>query len=497
MAIGRDESGERPRTGSAAPDAQRQLAERDLRIADLEQVIVELTAQVELLTQSLDRNSSNSHLPPSSDGPGAVARGIRPGKAAANKAKATGNKKRKRGGQKGHRGAHRKLLAPERVDDVIHLYAGACEACAYELPRRPGPNPRRHQRIDLRGSGLHVTQWQREQGKCDRCGHRTLAAYDPSVIPSSPFGPRLVAVVVMLTGVYHLSRRQAANLMNDLFGVSMSPGTVSAMEARATKDLRVAYEEVEREVEGAPVKHTDGTSWLLGGLLMSLWVLAGKTATLYKIFSDGQRETIKPWFGRLVGILVSDRASVFGFWAMAARQICWAHLVRKMVSFSQRDGPAGAHGRELLALTGLVFEYWHGFKAGQLDRQRLQELMHVVCDQFETALQRAVASGISGLSGSCANMLKHRAALWTYLKHEGVEPTNNHAELALRPLVLWRRRSFGCQSKRGLRFVERVMTVAATARKQGKDVLGFLEGCVTARVNGTTPPSLIEFAAAA
>jgi transposase len=192
--------------------------------------------------------------------------------------------------------------------------------------------------------------------------------------------------------------------------------------------------------------------------------------------------------------LVSDRATVFGFWAMALRQICHAHLIRRFVSFSQRDGPAGTIGRELLDTSALVFEYWHGFKAGQLTRDELQMWMRPVKRQFEAALQRAVAADIPRLSGSCADILAHGDALWTFVTHEGVEPTNNHAELMLRPLVLWRKRSFGCQSERGLRFVERVMTVTFTARKQGHNVLDFLVGCVTAKRDGTTPPSL--FAAA-
>ena len=186
---------------------------------------------------------------------------------------------------------------------------------------------------------------------------------------------------------------------------------------------------------------------------------------------------------------------MFDFWAMAARQICHAHLIRLFVSFSQRDGPAGTIGRELLDLAGLIFEYWHGFKAGHLTRAELQMHIGPVQQQFEAALERAVAAGIPRLSGSCKNILAHREALWNFVTHDGVGPTNNLAELRLRPLVLWRRRSFGCQSERGLRFVERVMTVVQTARTRGKNVLDFITASVTAAVRGTTPPALVAIAA--
>lgn len=465
------------------------LATRDEQIAKQTEQIAKQAEQIELLTEKLGQNSSNSHLPPSSDGP------AQRGKSG--DGKKDKKSKRKRGGQKGHRGVSRVLLPPDQVHKFIDLYPEACEGCGEALDefRTPDPDPRRHQVIDLLPFAPHVTEFRRHEVLC-RCGHRTRAAYDPKLIPSSPFGPRLTTMVVMLTGVYHMSRNQTRQLMLEFFGITIATGTISAMEKRASEALVPAVAEAQREVERAEVKHTDATSWLLAGVTMSLWTLATAAATVYKVFKDGRRETIQPWFGKLVGILVSDRASVFGFWAMALRQICHAHLIRRFVSFSQRDGPAGTIGRELLDTAALVFEYWHGFKAGQLTRAELQMWMRPVQRQFEAALERAVAADIPRMSGSCADMLAHKEALWTFVTHEGVEPTNNHAELQLRPLVLWRRRSFGCQSERGLRFVERVMTVTYTARKQGKNVLDFLVGCITAKRDGTPPPSLLAPAAA-
>lgn len=470
----------------AARDAE--LAARDARIAELQAIVAKLIEKIDELTEELGRNSTNSHLPPSSDGPGAASRGERPKKSKGANDK---EKRRKRGGQKGHRGAHRRLAALEQVDEFVHLFPAACEGCAAPLPEIPDPDPKRYQLLELLVSGAHITEYQRHAVVCGRCGHRTMAPYDDERIPSSPFGPPLTSVVVMLTGVYHLSRRWAQQLLRELFRIEISLGAISAMERRASEGLVPAVQEAQHEVEGAAVKHTDSTSWLLAGITMSLWTIASQTATVYKIFRDGCRDTIRPWFGKLIGILVSDRATVFDFWAMALRQICHAHLIRRFVLFSQRAGPAGTIGRELLDLSALVFEYWHAFKVGHLTRAELQARMCPVAEQFEAALRRAVAADIPRLSGSCEDILAHKDALWTFVTHEGVEPTNNAAELALRPLVLWRKKSFGCQSERGLRFVERIMTVVQTARKQGKDVLDFIVRCVSATEAGTKPPSLL------
>src|SRR5690606_29712558 len=150
--------------------------------------------------------------------------------------------------------------------------------------------------------------------------------------------------VVMLTGVYHLSRRWAQQLLRELFRIEISLGAISAMERRASEGLVPAVQEAQHEVEGAAVKHTDSTSWLLAGITMSLWTIASQAATVHRIIPDGCRDSVRPWFGRLIGILVSDRAWVFAFWAMALRQICHAHLIRRFVLFSQRAGPAGTIG---------------------------------------------------------------------------------------------------------------------------------------------------------
>lgn len=458
------------------------------RNAELEAMVAKLKALVEELNEKLRRNSSNSHLPPSSDGPGATGRGER--------ARKTPPSGRKRGGQGGHRGSYRVLVPVESVDAFVELFPAACEGCGASLPATPDGAARRYQVLDLRGCTPHVTEFRRNEVACHCCGHRTCAAYDATQIPSSPFGPRLVAVVAMLTGVYHLSRRAAQRLLHELFGITISLGALSRLEARASAALAPAAGEAQREVEAADVKHTDATSWLRAGMMMALWTIASATATVFRIVENGRRETVRKLYDELRGILVSDRATVFDFWEMALRQVCWAHLLRKFVSFSERDGPAGRFGRELLECTALVFEYWHGFKDGQLTRDELATWMRPVQRRFELVLERAAAAGIARLSGSCADILAHRDALWTFVTHEGVDPTNNHAERELRAFVLWRRRSFGSQSERGERFAERVMTVAHTARKQGIGVLDFMVACCSASMRGTTPPMLLAAAVA-
>ena len=463
----------------AARDAE--LEVQGAKLTDLEGQVAKLTELVLELRARLESDSSNSNKPPSSDPPGKGAK------------KSKGKKrKRRRGGQKGHRGSHRELLPPELVDEFVDLFPAECESCWEALPRIPDLFPKQYQQIELKPVAVHTTEWRRHAVECPCCGYKTRAVYDSDVIPRHAFGPRLMAAVAMLTGVYHLSRRQTVGLLWDLLHVRMSLGSVSTIEKSVSDAVEPAAAEALESARAAPIKHADGTSWVRAGAMFSLWVLATTAVTVFMVLPNGQKETLRDrFFGRVIGILVSDRATALKFWVMKHRQVCWAHLVRKFRSFSERDGPAGAIGQELLDYTGLIFDYWSRFRRGELTRETLIERMAPVRPQVEALLLRGQNAKIRGLSGSCKDMLEHREALWTFLETAGVEPTNNHAERELRDLVLWRRRSFGTQSERGDLFAARMMTIAHTARKQGRDILAFLTACCTPRPRGAATPSLL------
>lgn len=455
-----------------------ELAVRDARIAVLEEQVAKLTEQVARLIERLGQNSGNSSKPPSSDLPST--RDQRRGK---------GKSQRRRGGQPGHPGSKRALLPPEQVNAFVDLFPPECKNCWAPLPKTPDRLAARHQTTELPSITPHTTEYRQHAVVCLYCHYKTHGPYEQ--IPLSPFGPRLASVVALLTGVYHLSRRATVSVLADLLGLRISLGAVSALEARVSHAVRPAVDEAWEAVEQATVKHTDGTSWFQSGVLRSLWTIATTLATVFKIVANGKTDTLQPLFGERRGILVSDRATALNFWAMELRQICWAHLLRKFISFSERGGPAGAIGDVLLEYVGVMFAYWDDLKSSKLSRDQFRAHMAPLRTQFEAALARAVAAQIPSVSGSCQDILAHAAALWTFVDREGVEPTNNHAERELRAFVLWRRRSFGTQSDRGNLFAERLMTVAHTARKQNKNVLAFLTACCTAAREGGPAPSLL------
>jgi transposase len=442
-----------------------------------------LSTQVEELKREKNKNSSNSGKPPSSDNLG-ERRSIRKPK------KPTG---KKRGGQPGHKGHYRERLPSEQVDQIINLFPDYCDVCQQEPPRIPQLRPWRHQVVELleNGGGRHVDEYRCHEVTCT-CG--AVVAAPVEKVPSSAFGPRLSSAVCALTGNFQVSRRQVVVLLKELFGITMSLGSVSNIEGRMNEALAEPSDAAMLSADAAAIKNVDETSWIRDFERCSAWVFATALVSVFRIVADGSRKNLRKVLKRRRGILISDRAAVFLYWKMKRRQICWSHLLRLFIDFSQRDGPAAQFGRELVDSAELVFIYWRKFQAKRINRAELVRLVSVVRDGMKPCLERARQADIAHVSGSCANLLEHWEAMWTFLEHPGVEPTNNHGERELRRLVLWRKRCFGSQSERGDRFVERMLTVTHTLRKQKRDVLDFLHQCFVAKLSHTQVPDLLATA---
>lgn len=452
------------------------------RVELLEAEVERLKRENESLRRAANQNSSNSHKPPSSDGLGERKK-IR---------KKRPRSGRKRGGQPGHKGHKRDCFPKCQVDEFVDVFPDHCPRCLGVPPKIEAGEPRRQQVVDLRdGSRRWVTEYRAYAVKC-ACGE--LLDVPREKLPTHAFGPLLAAAVCLLSGSYQLSRRQVVRLMRELFDVRLSLGSVSNIENRMQRALRTADEDAMKHVEAAAVKHVDETSWIRDFERCSAWVFATAWVSVYRIAANGSRASLRKLLKRMRGVLVSDRATVFLFWSMKRRQVCWSHLTRQFVDFLQRDGPAGALGSELLELSSLVFHYWRARLSKELGREQFRKNMDAVRTRTRECLERGVALKLAEISGSCADMLAHFDAMWTFVKTPGVEPTNNHAERELRPLVMWRKRCFGSQSDRGERFVERVLTVTHTLRKARQPVLDFLQASFDALVNSAPAPKLLAAA---
>lgn len=359
------------------------------------------------------------------------------------------------------------------------------------MPRRRDDDPLRHQVVELPDIEPDITEYREHRVAC-QCGAVTCGRL-PEGVPATMAGPRLTSLIALLTAMYQLSRRQTQSLLGDVLGIPLSLGVVSESEERISETVAPAVEEALDYASRQEIKHVDATGWRCAGEPRTLWTIATTMVTAFAITVDGTRAELRKLFKSICGYLVSDRATQFTFWAMDKRQVCWAHLIRKFVAFSERGGDIGKLGDELLVWCDYLLRRWHWLleRDGPTRRRRLEKEASVVRLYIEALLRRGVAMRARGVSGSCKDILEHRDAMWTFVTVVGVEPTNNHAERELRAFVLWRKKSFGSQSQRGIEFAQRLMTVVHTLRKQGRHVLSYLTDSYQAALRHSSGPSLL------
>ena len=127
-----------------------------------------------------------------------------------------------------------------------------------------------------------------------------------------------------------------------------------------------------------------------------------------------------------------------------------------------------------------------------MDRATLIERLDPIAARLHRVLEGGCACTDAKVAAFCANLLGIAPALWRFVVTEGIEPTNNHAERLLRRGVLWRKNAFGCHSAEGYRFVERILTVSATCRKQQRHLLTFVTEAIAAYWAGRPAPTLLS-----
>ena len=472
-----------PATWDALPaEAHALILALQAQVVALQTEVAALDAQRRELQARLGQDSSNSSRPSSADPPHAPRK---------RQASPTG---RTRGGQPGHPGHFRALLPVEQVDDVVVVVPERCRHCQQPLPATESYQPGRswrHQVVELLPLAVRVTEYQMQVRRCPACRRRTRAGLPPAV-PRRPFGPRLVAVLALLTGRYRLSRREVRQVLQDLWGVRLSLGAVTGQEQAQSAALAPVVAEVRAAVPQADVVNVDETGWRQAQQRAWLWTAVTAELTVFVIDRRRGGAVVEVLLGaEFRGRVGSDRWSAYRRFPAERRALCWAHLKRDFQALVDRGGAAAPIGRWGLAEIARLFALWHRFRAGKVSRKDVQRQLVPIQARMGRLLWRGEASADRKAAALCRDLNRWWVSLWTFTRVEGVEPTNNVAERALRPAVLWRKGSFGSDSERGSRFVERMMTVVATCRQQGRHLLDFLVTAGEAALKGTPAPSLL------
>ncbi len=402
---------------------------------------------------------------------------------------------RKAGGQSGHQGAGRELAPEDQVDEIVDHYPEVCGSCGREFAagqRRPAGRFGRYQVAELPPISVIVSEHRTHQLRCRHCRAR-ISARLPDLIALSPFGPRLQAAIVTLTARHRVSRRGITELARDLFGVTLWTGTVDAICQRASEALAGPHCHLQDWVLDQDAVHVDETGWRTRGQGRALWTATTPQATFLQIAEHGNREQFNALIGtEYPGTVISDRWNGYSHLDPTRRQVCWSHIQRDFRRHTEGLGEQKTFGEQGLQLTRSVFAAWHAYQHKHHDRQRLQAQIAPIQTELRALLEQASPKKARNRRHRrfANNLLKVWPALWTFTTTEGVEPTNNPAERALRAPVIHRKVSLGTQSNNGERFAERALSAAATCRQQHRSLFTYLTELLAAHNRGDPFPAL-------
>jgi len=300
-----------------------------------------------------------------------------------------------------------------------------------------------------------------------------------------------MALIVMLTGRFHMSKRDVMALVKDLYDIDTSEGSVINIEKIATEALDEVYERIHRFViQGLMPRYFDETSWRDSGKRHYVWIATNELAAFYQIDARRSQEALLKIVGTHTKVAcVTDRYSAYNA-INGPRQYCLAHLIRDFHAFAEQEGETGEIAAKIENELRKACKIDGDSRKGEISRrQRGQRLAHSKRRLSELFLD-AIAFGSKKLEDFCWRLDDEFDRLWTFASVEGMEPTNNLAERDLRKIVLWRNKSYGTRSEGGKRFVERITSVVETVKKSGNNILNFLEEALDAFFHKKSAPCI-------
>ncbi len=456
-------------------------------VVELLAAVKTLELKVQELEHRLNQNSNNSSKPPSSDPP--LSRKAKRALARERAKRST----RKAGAQPGHEGHHRQMAAPEDVNERFEHLPECCLSCGegFSGDEDLVGEPVIHQKWELPKIEPLIYEHRLWRVHCANCGKSQLAGLPEAVTPSA-FGPRIEAHIATLAGVYRLSRSQITKVVEEMFGIPISTGAVDTTLMRMSAVLADPWKELQESVRSADLVHVDETGWRLKGDGQWLWLAATSLAACYRIDPSRSQRAAKELLGQDFGqIAVTDRYRGYVWLDALHRQLCWSHVIRQLVSLSERQGAPGKLGRRLLKAAREIFTYHRQYLEGSKDLAWLQAKLSPTQERIHQLLSQGTHCRHKKTARFCIGLLGDWDSLWLFCEVAGVPLTNNPAERALRHAVIMRKVQLGTQSQEGNRWIERICSVRETCRLQERSVLSYLVEAATARHNAQPVPSLV------
>lgn len=457
-------------------------------IAWLLNIIVALSQELQALrtkVAALEKDSNCSHKPPSSDG--------------LNKQRGTtkrGCSGRKPGGQTGHRGRTRRNVPPDQVTETIPHQPQNCDQCGATFTEQHLSVPlERRQVWEIPEIKPLVHEHVFYQTRCD-CGHTTRLPVPEWIYAG--MGDNLQSHLAYLTAEAKLSRRSLQTILNDVFHVPLALGTIQNRLEDTAEILQPVCDELENELSQQAVINIDETSYPHNKTLNWLWAFVTRSFVFFTIQASRGSQVLRQILGeRYDGIIICDRFSAYIKYhndrACGFIQFCWAHIIRDIKALKHHLAVESDQlfAKVMCQRIGAVFRLWHTHQRGKMSRAQLIAAAEPIIAEMRTFVEANQKNPCHDVAKFNRQLLKRWHSLFTFIYHEGVEPTNNLAERLIRPGVQTRKISYGTRSQNGQLLRARLLTVLQTCRIQHRNALDFYRAVIHAHRHNLTLPSLL------
>jgi transposase len=288
-----------------------------------------------------------------------------------------------------------------------------------------------------------------------------------------------------------ISRRDVVELGEQLFGSRISTGTVDAILTRVGDALEDPYDDLLERVRTAKSLNMDETGWRTAGQRRALWGAFTDRHAVLRIAPNRHEDHAKALLAETTAIVTSDRWWAYSHLPVRRRQVCWAHLRRDFKAHADGLGGEKAFAEHGLRICEELFWAWEIYQHTS-DRPELKRRVRALRRELKPILRTysGKAPRYKYTRGLARNLLKIWPALWTFTDHDGVQPTNNHAERALRGAVIYRKLSLGSQSDDGEQRIQRLLSAHTTCRLQRRSLHAYLIDAIAAHTRGDPAPLL-------
>lgn len=309
-----------------------------------------------------------------------------------------------------------------------------------------------HQYIELPEIEMDVLHFELQKCQCSCCG-KSVKAKIPHEYTSG-YGPRLSAFIAERSGIHGDSRESVQSFCASVLDFPISIGAIQRVIDRSSQAIKPVYERIGSMARQIKINHIDETSWFQSGKLKWLWTMVNTAVAFFMVHPNRSKDAFMALIDDWNGILVSDNYGVYVKWMK--RQSCLAHYIRKAKALTEHKSEhIKQFGHAVLKELRLLC---HWAKSPPNDNQWTAfytRFIQLITDHEESKDDAGKLSRA---------LIREMITLWVFLEEQGVEPTNNRAERALRAGVLWRKRSKGTQSDKGDRWVERILSLKQTCR---------------------------------